>query len=147
MTGPDFSTTIEIDRPPREVFDAVNDVRAWWSDALSGTSDAVGGRFVFDGGEHHTWAFEVVELVPGERVVWRVVDGTMNWVQDTDEWTGTEVRFELAATPTGTRLHFVHVGLTPALECFDGCSSGWTGYITDSLPDLVATGRGRPGAY
>ena len=147
MSSQDFSTTIEIDRPPAEVFDAINDPRSWWSDAVSGATDDIGDQFVFDGADHHTWTFRIVELAPGERVVWHVTDSTMNWVQDRNEWTGTEVRFELTEIPTGTRLRFVHAGLTPLLECFEGCSRGWTGYITDSLPRLVTTGRGRPGVY
>src|SRR4051794_8718392 len=110
MDADDFSTTIEVDRPPSEVFDAINDPRRWWSDAVSGTTDAEGARFVFDGADQHTWTFRIIELVPGERVVWRVVDSTMNWVQDRNEWTGTEVRFELTESAGGTRLHFVHDG-------------------------------------
>ena len=38
-------------------------------------------------------------------------------------------------------------GLIRALECFDACSRGWSGYITDSLPNLITAGRGRPGEY
>lgn len=143
-TGPDFSTTIDIDRPPREVFDAINQPRRWWSDSVHGEASRLGDQFVFDGADHHFWTFRVTELVPGERIIWRVTDSTMNWVQDTNEWTGTDIRFELTETDAGSRLHFVHVGLTPTLECFAGCSYGWTGYITDSLPCLVTTGDGRP---
>jgi uncharacterized protein YndB with AHSA1/START domain len=146
-TAQSFSTTIDIERPPKEVFDAINQPRRWWSDSVRGEANRVGDRFVFDGADHHSWTFRVAELVPGERVVWRVTDGTMNWVRDTNEWTGTEIRFELSETEAGSRLHFAHVGLTPVLECFAGCSYGWTGYITDSLPRLVTTGHGCPGAY
>lgn len=147
MSAEDFATTIEIDRPPREVFDAIKEPRSWWSDAVQGHADVVGAKFVFDGGDHHTWMFQVTEMAPAERIVWHVTDSTMSWVKDTSEWTGTDVKFELSEAGAGTLLRFTHVGLHSDLECFECCSRGWTGYITDSLPNLVTTGHGRPGAY
>lgn len=147
MTDQNFTTTIEIDRPEHEVFDAITDPRSWWSDSIDGRADRIGSEFVFDGGDHHCWRFRVVELEPARRVVWRVFNSMTGFVDDRTEWDDTEVHFDLSAHDKGTRLCFTHVGLTPALECFDGCSTGWTGYITASLPNLVTTGRGHQGRY
>jgi uncharacterized protein YndB with AHSA1/START domain len=147
MTSHSFTTTITLDRPAAEVFEAITDPCAWWSTSIEGRPDHVGAQFAFDSPGHHLWKFTVTELVPGRKVVWQVFDSTTNFVDDLTEWDNTEVRFELSETEGTTHLTFTHAGLTPRLECFDACSAGWTGYITDSLPNLVTTGTGRPGRY
>ena len=83
--------------------------------------------------------------MPGERVVWHVVDADIAFIDDRDEWTDTTVVFDITPTAEGTTLRFVHEGLTAAKsECFQACSAGWTFYITQSLPQLIASGTGRP---
>lgn len=49
-------------------------------------------------------------------------------------------------TPRGgqTLVRFTHVGLVPASECFDKCSSAWSFYINNSLQRLITTGHGDP---
>jgi hypothetical protein len=68
-------------------------------------------------------------------------------VQDETEWNDTEVRFDISPGGGKTLVRFTNRGLIRALECFDACSRGWSGYITDSLPNLITAGRGRPGEY
>jgi len=51
--------------------------------------------------------------------------------------------FRLSPEAGGTRLDFEHIGLTPALQCFDICQSGWTIFL-GSLESLVETGQGQP---
>lgn len=147
MTSKSFTATIAVDRPARAVFDAINEPRSWWWAGIEGRADEIGAESVFDSAPDHVWRFRVTELVPATKVVWRVFDSDMNFVQDRDEWNDTEITFELSETDGATHVRFTHVGLTPALECFDGCSAGWTGYLTDSLPRLLSAGQGRPGAY
>lgn len=142
-----FTTTISVGRPAHEVFDVINEPRAWWWAELEGRADEIGAEFTFDDTPNHVWRFRVATLDPAEKVVWRVVDSEMTYVQDPAEWTGTEVVFELTEAAGVTTVRFTHVGLTPALECFDSCSAGWTGYVTDSLLTLLTTGKGAPGAY
>ena len=63
-----------------------------------------------------------------------------------DEWAGTEIVFRLTPTIDGkTRLDFEHIGLVPALECYDLCNRGWNHFLA-SLRQLVETGRGTPWA-
>ncbi|MGW6130533.1 SRPBCC family protein [Cellulomonas sp. NPDC055163] len=71
------------------VYDALTRVDAlagWWTEDTRGSGDTVGGgtlAFRFPAGG---FDMEVVELVPSERVVWRVVDGPAEWVGATVEW-------------------------------------------------------------
>jgi hypothetical protein len=92
----------------------------------------------------HFARIRVEELLPGKRVVWRVLDNWMSFIDDQNEWTGTEIRFDIAATADGTEVRFTHVGLTPADQCFDLCRDAWGMYITKSLPAFIETGVGRP---
>ena len=40
-------------------------------------------------------------------------------------------------------VEFRHIGLRPALECFDQCRAGW-GHFMPSLHQFLETGDGRP---
>ncbi len=158
MPNTDYLTaTMTVDRTPDEVFAAVTDVRGWWSRNIIGDTAARHDEFVFtdDSGypgetvrEHkgiRFCRFQITEVVPGERMVWRCVDADLTFIEDRDEWTGTTVTFDISPSETGSTLRFVHEGLTAAeSECFTECSRGWNFYITTSLPQLITTGTGRP---
>lgn len=144
MNEQSFSTTISVDATPDEAFAAINDVRGWWGLDIEGSTDSLGAEFTFYGKDIHRSHIRVVELVPGERVVWHVLDNSMTFVQDQTEWKDTRIVFDLRATGAGTQIRFSHVGLVPAYECFDVCSNAWSFFITDSLRSLITTGAGQP---
>jgi uncharacterized protein YndB with AHSA1/START domain len=149
MPAQSFTTTVSFDRTPEDVFAAITDVRGWWSQEVEGRTDAVGSEFRYRGHDdantvEHLSTIRVTELVPGEKVVWRVLDNYFSFVDDQSEWTDTEIRFDLFRTEGGTELRFTHVGLVPEYECFDICSNAWGFYIGESLRDLVTTGAGTP---
>lgn len=148
-----LTATMTVDQTPDDVFAAITNVRGWWSENVIGDTATLNEQFVFteytyDGGTDdgiRFCRFRLSELVPGKRVVWHVLDSYLNFVADHDEWTGTNVIFDITATSNGTTLHFTHEGLTAAdSDCFEACSRGWTFYITKSLPRLIATGTGQP---
>jgi uncharacterized protein YndB with AHSA1/START domain len=146
MSASSFTTSFTVENDPLEVFAAVNDPRAWWSTDIEGTTDRVGEDFVFEVPGVHYSKIRVTELVPGELVVWRVVEATIEFVADKDEWTGTEIRFELTPRDGGTELRFTHEGLAPEVECYDACSNAWALYAGGSLRNLITTGTGNPGS-
>ena len=41
MNEDSYTTTVTIDRPPLEVFHAINNVRGWWSQEVEGDTDQV----------------------------------------------------------------------------------------------------------
>jgi len=144
MTEQHFSTTFAVDRTPETFFDAVLDVRGWWSKTLTGRSEKPGDVFTYEVPGVHRATIEVTEVVPCELVVWRVLDARLTLVDDRTEWNGTTIRFEITRRTDTTELRFTHVGLTPAFECFDACRKGWSFYIDTSLHDLIATSTGQP---
>ena len=144
MTAQSHTSSFTVDRSPREVSDAVTDVRAWWLQQIEGDPTAVGNEFGFTVPGVHRSRMRVTELVPGERVVWRVLDNHMSFVEDQSEWIGTEIRFDIERVGGATELRFTHVGLSPADQCYDVCSNAWASYIGGSLRRLVTTGEGAP---
>ena len=144
MSSQDFTASFTVDQTPAAAFAAVTDVRGWWSGQIEGDTDALGAEFTYRYQDVHYSRQVVTEFTPDRRVVWSVVDSYLDFVEDKEEWTGTEVVFEVVPVDGGTEVRFTHVGLSPAYECFDGCSSAWGFYVTDSLRRLITTGRGEP---
>jgi hypothetical protein len=146
MSDQSYTTSIAVDRPAREVFDAINDVRSWWNEDLTGETDRVGAEFVHEVPGIHRARMQVTQLERGRTVAWRVLENWMSFIDDQREWVGTEIRFDLTDTDAGTDVRFTHVGLVPDYECFDVCDVAWSFYIQESLRSHIATGKGRPNA-
>ncbi|MFT3693617.1 MAG: SRPBCC domain-containing protein [Kofleriaceae bacterium] len=129
------------------VYDAIMDVRGWWSGTIDGPVDKVGAEFRYRYPGMHDSTQRVTELVPGKKIVWRVTDATLTFVSKPSEWKGTEIVFELVPVAGGTELRFTHVGLVRAFECYDACSSGWRTLLTKSLPNRIMTGTQQPDVF
>jgi uncharacterized protein YndB with AHSA1/START domain len=143
MNDKDFTTTITIDRSPKEVFDAINNVRGWWGE-IDGSTDKLGAEFKYHYKDIHLSSQKITELVPGKKVVWHVVDSRLDFVKDKTEWNGTDIVFQIAKKDDKTELRFTHVGLVPALECYEDCKEGWSFLIKDNLRKLIRAGKGKP---
>ena len=140
----DFTTDLLVEATPQEAFDAILDVRGWWSEEVEGVTDQVGGEFDYHYQDVHRCTVRVTELVPGEKVAWRILDNYFDFIDDQTEWKDTEVVFEISETDGGTEVHFTHVGLVPQYECYEVCANAWGGYLSGSLRDLINTGQGQP---
>jgi len=144
VTDQSYTTSFTVEQNPYDVYRAINDVRGWWEETIVGRTHEVNDEFVHWVPGVHFARIRVDELLPGKRVVWRVLDNWMSFIDDQSEWKGTQVRFDIAATDGGTEVRFTHVGLTPADKCFDVCRDAWGVYVRDSLRSLIATGVGKP---
>jgi len=144
MKTTDFSTTLLVDQTPKEVFDAVNNVRGWWSEEIEGRTDKLNEEFKYHYEDVHRCQMKIIEFVPDEKVVWLVVDNYFNFVKDEREWKGTKIVFEIAEKENKTQLRLTHLGLVPEYECFEICRDAWTNYIQNSLRNLITTGKGQP---
>ncbi len=137
-----LTLSFRVPRRPLEVFHAINRVADWWIGEIEGTAQAEGAVFTYQYKPYHRTVQQVVRLVPGERIVWKVLESEIHFVEDKGEWKGTTLVFELAEKAGETEVRFTHAGLTPELECFGGCSSGWRHYVEISLPSLLLKGHG-----
>ena len=126
-----------------EVYAAVSTpegVAGWWSRETSGgarVGDVMTVRFrSATGSELATVEMKVLELVPDQRVRWRIEAGP-------EEWIGTEVEFALARAGDLTVVRFGHRNWREAVDFTAHCSMKWGTFLL-SLRDLVETGAGRP---
>ena len=143
-----LSHTQTFDEAPAQVFAAVLDPRAWWGKGITGDTSQVGDEFVYEVAGTHRSLMRLTEVVPNERVVWLAVANTITFLQDQQEWDGTEVHFDISVRDDGrTELVFTHVGLSPEVECYDVCHDAWGFYVTKSLRQLVTTGTGLPNEH
>jgi hypothetical protein len=140
MGSQDYTTSFSVDQTPKEVFDAINNVRGWWEGDIEGSTNKVGGMFTYRYGDFHRSKQKITELIPGKKVVWLVVEGGPNFVKDRSEWKGTKVTFEISKKGNKTEVRFTHQGLVPRLECYDSCTDVWGSIIRDRLRSLITTG-------
>ena len=144
MDNKSFSLTVTFDQTPDKVFQAITDVRGWWSQEIEGDTAQLNDEFTYRYQDVHSCRMKLIEVMPGQKMVWQVLDNHFSFTQDKTEWIGTKVIFGLSEQDGRTILHFTHEGLVPAYECYNACVNGWTQYIQKSLPALVATGKGQP---
>jgi hypothetical protein len=139
-----FTTTLLVDQSPKEVFNAINNPRGWWSEEIEGRTAKLNDEFAYHYKNVHIARIKLIEVVPNKKVVWLVVNNRFNFTKDKTEWTGTKICFEIYKQDNKTQIRFTHLGLVPQYECYDICTSGWDNYINNSLRNLIATGKGQP---
>lgn len=142
MTNQNFTTTFLVEQTPEEAYNAILNVRAWWSglheESFEGSSEKLGDEFSFlaGGGVHYTKQ-KLVELVPNKKVTWIVTESNLSFVDTTDEWTGTKINYDISEEDGKTKIVFTHIGLVPEFECYDSCAPAWTQYVQEKLTDVL----------
>jgi uncharacterized protein YndB with AHSA1/START domain len=139
-----YTTSFTVENTPAEVLAAISDPRAWWMTDIQGETGQVSDEFSFEVPGVHYSKLRVTAVVPDELVVWTVIEGQVRFVADPQEWTGTQIRFELSPTAGGTTVRFTHVGLRPDHECYEACTGAWNLYAAGSLRGYITTGHGEP---
>ena len=147
MKKRDFTTSFTVDQSAEEVFKAVNNVRGWWSGEVDGDSGRLGAEFTYRYKNMHKSTQRVTEFDPGRKIVWHVIDAELTFVKDKTEWIGTDIVFEITAKGGKTELCFTHAGLTPAFECYGGCSGAWGELVGRNLRNLITTGKNQPDVF
>ncbi|MES2616577.1 MAG: SRPBCC family protein [Bacteroidota bacterium] len=146
MTTTDFSTSITVDQSPEATFNAITNVRGWWSEEIEGGTAKINDIFEYHFEDVHRCKVQLIEVIPNKRVVWKILENYFKFTEDETEWTGTTVHFEISESDNKTQVHFVHKGLVPEYECFNICKDAWSNYLHNSLYSLIATGKGMPNA-
>lgn len=147
MTTSDFTTTILVEQTPKEVFNAINNVRGWWNGEIEGGTDKLNDEFNYHYEDMHRCKIKLIEVIPNKKVVWLVMENYFKFTKDKSEWTGNKIIFEITEKDNKTQLQFTQVGLVPEYECYDICENAWSSYIQKSLRNLIVTGKGQPSKY
>ena len=125
-----YVKTARIAAPVDTVFgllSTLEGIRTWWDGQVEGSA-AEEGELRFDIADSDDYSLMRVEsvVVPTD-VVWSVIEDSGY----SGEWSNTAIRFHLQDDVDGsTTLALHHQGLTPALDCYEDCSSGWDSYLS-----------------
>ena len=106
----------------------------WWTNNTQGQSKVGSAlQFRFDAGG---FDMKVLELDPGKRVLWQVIEGPKEWI-------GTKVSWQLRQEDDYTIVLFKHQDWKEPVEFMHHCSTKWAIFLM-SLKALVETGKGTP---
>jgi hypothetical protein len=141
MNNQNFTTTILVNESAAEVYKAVNNPRAWWSENIEGSTDNLNDEWKYHFGDGHRCKMKTIELIQDKRVVWLVEENYFKFTKDPTEWTGNKITFDISTHDGKTQLVFTQIGLVPSYECYNVCRDAWTGFIQKSLQNLITTGK------
>lgn len=143
MKTSDFTTALTVDQTPEEVFNAINNVRGWWSEPIEGKTDELNSEFSHRDRNLYV-KMKITQLSP-QKIVWDIVESHNNeFLENINEWDGTRIVFEVNEKAEKTEIRFTHEGLIPQFECHKVCSKAWDFFITTSLKNLLESGKGEP---
>jgi uncharacterized protein YndB with AHSA1/START domain len=135
---PDILHRVGIKASPNDVYDAISTLdglSGWWTADTQGEC-RVGGVIRFRFWERGGFDMKVLELDPGKRVLWHVVEGP-------EEWVGTRISWDLKQDRHWTLIFFKHQGWKEPAEIMHHCSTKWAMFLM-SVKSLVETGKGAP---
>ncbi len=137
----DYTYEMQVQVAVAQVVEAVTDeavISRWWT-AVSRAERHGDQVQLFMGGDGPAVVL-AVDHVPGTNTVtWLVTDCPVM-----ADWVGTKPSFAVQPDDDGScTIEFRHIGLRPALECFDQCRAGWNHFMP-SLHQFLETGVGRP---
>lgn len=141
-TTTDINMSFNTTSTPEEVQDRIAQPNVWWMEDYSGQSTNIGDQFTVRAGTTVV-DFEVLNASP-TLVSWKVLDCDLPFLEDTSEWTGTQVDFDIQPNGTGSTVTLTHNGLGPEKECYEMCTQGWTQYFANSLKSYLETGVASP---
>lgn len=143
MKNKNFHRTINVNASPAEALKKISQVDLWWAKNFSGSARKLKDKFTVRFGETFV-DFQITELVPNKKVVWKVTDCNLHWIKAKKEWNNTEIVFEIWSEDKKSKIDFTHVGLVPGVECYNDCEAGWNGHVTTSLAGFINEGKGQP---
>ena len=96
MSATNFTTTIKVDQSPEEVFNAITNVRGWWSEEIEGNTIKLNDEFEYHYEDVHRCKVKLIEVIQNKKIVWLVEKNYFKFTEDKTEWTGTKPTFEIS---------------------------------------------------
>ena len=143
MAKKNFHRIIKVNASADEAMKKISQVNCWWAKKVKGKTEKLHDKFTVDFGETNV-DFQITELVKNKKVIWKVADCNLHWINNKKEWNGTEAVFEVSEKKKSSQIDFTHIGMLPGIECYEGCEVGWTEHVTVSLVKFINDGKGIP---
>jgi len=143
MQPKNYQNSITVNVTPGEAYEGIKDVRGWWAKKVEGRSEQRWDVFTTRFGATFV-TFEIMEDIPGKKIVWDVRDCHLHWISDKKEWNGTRVVFEIEPVGDRAKVTMTHVGLVPGAECYNDCENGWNEHFGESLVKHLTVHEGMP---
>ena len=116
MATTNFTTSFVVDQTPEQVFNAVTNVRGWWSEEIEGGTAKLNDEFDYHYKDVHKSKMKLIEVVPNKKVVWLVLDNYFKFTKDKTEWKNNKIVFDITEKDNQTQLQFTQVGLVPEYD-------------------------------
>ena len=95
MSTSNYTTTILLNNTATEVFNAINNVRAWWSEEIEGDTETLNSVWDYHYQDVHICKLKITELVPNKKIVWDVLHNYFSFTKDKNEWNGSQNRIKI----------------------------------------------------
>lgn len=101
---------------------------SWWTEMTS-VVKKIGDKTTAKFEDGTTWSFEVTSIEKNKLIEFNCYEANHIHLVTTpemrSEWKNTTLRFEIIPRGAETDIHFTHLGLTPEVNCYDICCTGW----------------------
>ncbi|MGG1923406.1 SRPBCC domain-containing protein [Chryseobacterium sp.] len=137
---------LEVNTTADKVYRALTDeIPLWWTEMFEGSSSEAGNLFTIRFGDNIHKTMRVKELTANTKIVWLVEDSliALPELKNQTEWIGTTIVWQIEKNKESTQIKLTHIGLNPAIECYEICSNGWLQFL-GSLKKILETGEGAP---
>lgn len=141
-----YEVSIKVKSNEKNAFNAVaSELNKWWG-KIDNQVSKEGDEFSISFGKTN-WRFLITEFSQHDKITWKCinaehfVEGLTNLKE---EWLNTELFWNFKKNNDYVEISLEHRGLTPALNCYDICESGWDFFIPTSLKNYLESGHGNP---
>ena len=141
MKNQDYKKSFTTKVTPKEAFENIINVADQQTSCFKGSTKKLNDEFDITFGKT-TVNLKVIESIPFKKLVWKVTNCYLDWLNNKTEWKDTKVVWKITEENNATKIEMTHVGLVPGIECYKDCEAGWNQYTGESLPKLLSTGKG-----
>ncbi|UCH64436.1 MAG: SRPBCC domain-containing protein [Ignavibacterium sp.] len=141
-----YESSIKVKTEKKSAFKAVaSELNMWWG-RVDSPVFKVGDEFTISFGKTK-WRFKITEFSKYDRITWKCIEAEHfvdGFTDIKEEWLNTEVVWAFNKDSDDVEISMEHNGLTPELNCYDICESGWDYFVATSLKNYLETGKGTP---
>jgi hypothetical protein len=141
-----YETSIKVRADKENAFKAcASELDKWWG-KVDNSVTKEGEEFTISFGKTK-WRFVITEFSEYDRITWKCIKAehfVKGLTNIKEEWLNTELVWNFKKNGGDVEVSLLHNGLTPELNCYDICESGWNFFIATSLKNYLETGQGNP---